>query len=69
MPMFVLYCLTFFVAVLAIVVAVVLGESGPWYLSWLLGTGFMALASALGAIFLEAQDEARARKAEGPEPG
>ncbi|HTP97714.1 MAG TPA: hypothetical protein VMN56_00225 [Casimicrobiaceae bacterium] len=44
---------------LVILIAVILGDYGPWYFSWLLGTGFMVLVAAAGAVLLDAQDEAR----------
>lgn len=45
-------------AVLIIVLAVVLGDYGPWYFSWLLGTGFMILVAAMGGVLYEGQAEA-----------
>lgn len=46
-----------FLMVLAVVMAVLLGESGAWYFSWVLGTGFMILVASMGAILLEEQDK------------
>jgi len=59
------YIIAMIVAVIAIVLAIILGEHGPWYLSWFLGTGFMVLVAAAGGILFEAQEEARAAKANG----
>ncbi|MFT0860917.1 cytochrome bd oxidase small subunit, CydX/CbdX family [Ancylobacter sp. G4_0304] len=58
------YCFFLFLMALAVVVAVLLGESGPWYFSWVLGTGFMILVASMGAILLEAQDDAAKSEAE-----
>lgn len=52
------FCLTCIV----ILIAVILGDYGPWYFSWLLGTGFMVLVATAGAVLLDAQDEARRAK-------
>jgi cyd operon protein YbgT len=55
--MFVRYCVFLFITALAVVIAVLLGESGPWYFSWVLGTGFMILVAAMGAILLDEQEK------------
>lgn len=57
------YIIAMGVAVLAIVLAVILGDYGPWYLSWFLGTGFMMLVAAAAGILFEAQ-ESDAQEAE-----
>ena len=53
------YLIAMALTVVVILVAVILGDYGPWYFSWLLGTGFMVLVSVSGAVLLDAQDEAR----------
>lgn len=60
--MFVRYCVFMFITVLAVVIAVLLGESGPWYFSWVLGTGFMILVAAMGAILLDEQENDPVRR-------
>ena len=35
------------------------GDYGPWYLSWLLGTGFMVLVAVSAGVLFEAQEDAR----------
>lgn len=57
--MFIRYVIAMAIAVLAIVIAVILGEQGPWYLSWFLGTGFMILVAASSGVLFEAQEDAR----------
>lgn len=52
------YLLAMALTVIIILIAVILGDYGPWYFSWLLGTGFMILVSVSGAVLLDAQDEA-----------
>lgn len=54
------YMVLLVLVTLAVVAAVMLGESGPWYFSWVLGTGLMILASSMGAILLDQQEEAEA---------
>ncbi len=68
------YVISLALAAVVIVIAVILGDYGPWYFSWLLGTGFMILVSVSGAVLLDAQDEAAAEKREaqaaaGPDQG
>jgi predicted outer membrane lipoprotein len=55
------FAIALFLATLVIVIAVILGDYGPWYFSWLLGSGFMVLVATAGAVLLDAQDEARRR--------
>lgn len=50
-------------AVIMILITVIMGDYGPWYLSWLLGTGFMILVAAMGGVLYEDQEEDRQRKA------
>lgn len=62
------YIIALAVAALAILMGVILGEAGPWYFSWFLGTGFMILAAAAGGILLEAQEEADAARQNPTDP-
>ena len=48
-----------FLAVIAILIVIIMGDYGPWYLSWLLGTGFMILVAAMGGVLYEDQDRER----------
>jgi len=59
--MLIRYLISLALAIIIIVIAVILGDYGPWYFSWLLGTGFMILVSVSGAVLLDAQDEAAAK--------
>lgn len=59
MTIFIRYLVFLGLAFLAIILGVVLGDYGPWYLSWLLGTGLMVLVAALGGVLYEAQEEAQ----------
>jgi ABC-type transport system involved in cytochrome c biogenesis permease component len=51
---FVLY---FGIALVAILLAIILGDYGAWYLAWLLGTGLIVLVSAAGAALLDTQEQ------------
>lgn len=53
------YIIALAIAGLAILFAIILGDYGPWYLSWVLGTGFMILVAASAGVLFEAQDDAR----------
>ncbi len=52
------YLIAMAVTVLAIFFAVILGDYGPWYFSWVLGTGFMILVAVSAGVLFEAQDDA-----------
>ena len=56
--MFLRYVIAMGLAALAILFAIILGDYGPWYLSWFLGTGFMVLVAASAGVLLEAQEDA-----------
>lgn len=56
--MFLQYVIALVIAALAILIAIILGDYGPWYLSWFLGTGFMVLVAAAAGVLFEAQEDA-----------
>jgi hypothetical protein len=56
--MFVRYIIAMTLAGLAILFGIILGDYGPWYLSWFLGTGFMVLVAASAGVLFEAQEDA-----------
>ncbi len=64
--MFVRYIIAMTLAALAILLAIILGDYGPWYLSWFLGTGFMVLVAASAGVLFEAQEDA-AKAARAPD--
>jgi cytochrome c biogenesis protein CcdA len=51
---FVVYML---IGILMIFLAAVLGDNGPWYFAWLVGTVMIVLISATGAVLLDTQEE------------
>jgi predicted outer membrane lipoprotein len=51
---FVLY---FTIAIVVIVLAILLGDYGAWYLAWVLGTVMIVLVSAAGAALLDTQEQ------------
>jgi cytochrome c biogenesis protein CcdA len=55
---FVVYML---IGVLVIFLAAILGDNGPWYFAWLVGTVMIVLISAAGAVMLDTQEEERLR--------
>lgn len=63
MNMFWRFSIAMVFAVIAILLGVILGDYGPWYLSWLLGTGFMILVAAMGGVLFEEQEDAREKNA------
>lgn len=62
MSVFWRFVLAMIIAIIAIFIGIILGDYGPWYLSWLLGTGFMILVAALGGVLFEEQEEAARNK-------
>jgi len=56
--MFLQYVIAMGIAVIGVLIAVILGDYGPWYLSWLLGTGFMILVAVSAGVLFEAQEDA-----------
>ncbi len=62
MSVFWRFVLAMIIAVIAILIGIILGDYGPWYLSWLLGTGFMILVAALGGVLFEEQEDAARNK-------
>jgi hypothetical protein len=52
------YIIALLIAALAILIAIILGDYGPWYLSWFLGTGFMVLVASAAGVLFEAQEDA-----------
>lgn len=57
MASFIRYIIWFTLSVIAIVLGVLLGDYGAWYLSWVLGTATMVLVAAMGGVLFEAQEE------------
>lgn len=51
------FILYFGIALVTILLAIILGDYGAWYLAWLLGTGLIVLVSAAGAALLDTQDQ------------
>lgn len=56
--MFLRYIIFMAIAAVAILIGIILGDYGPWYLSWLLGTGFMVLVAVSAGVYFEAQEDA-----------
>lgn len=67
MSVFWRFVLAMIIAVIAILVGIILGDYGPWYLSWLLGTGFMILVAALGGVLFEEQEDGARKESDGSE--
>ena len=45
------------VLVLAVGLAVVAGDYGPWYFAWLVGTTMIVLIAAAGAVLFDTQEQ------------
>ena len=46
------------VLMLALFIAVIAGDDGPWYFAWLVGTVMIVLIAVAGALMLDAQSQA-----------
>ena len=55
------FAIYMFIAVLVIILAAMLGDNGPWYFAWLVGTVMIVLISAAGAGLLDTQEEEQKR--------
>lgn len=45
------------IALLLIFLTIILGEFGPWYFAWIIGTVMIVLISAAGGAMLDTQIE------------
>ena len=57
MKIFLQFVLLMAIGGLAILLAIVLGDRGAWYLAWLLGTVVIVLIAAAAGLMLDTQDE------------
>ncbi len=61
MRTFIQFVLFMLIAVIVILLAIVLGDSGAWYFAWLIGTAMIVLIAAAAGALLDAQDESARR--------
>jgi flagellar motor component MotA len=61
MSTFTRFLVYMFIGVLVIFLAVILGDNGPWYFLWLVGTVMIVLISTAGAVLLDTQEEEQKR--------
>ncbi|MFG1294510.1 MULTISPECIES: hypothetical protein [Xanthobacter] len=59
------YIIALVVAGLAVLLGIIIGDYGPWYMCWFLGTGFMILVASSAGVLFEAQEDAANASAEG----
>lgn len=45
------------VAMVTLFLAIVLGELGAWYFSWVLGTSMIVLVAVAGTVMLDARED------------
>lgn len=48
--------------VVALLFAVFVGDQGPWYFAWVIGTVMIVLVSASGAILFDAQQDRKQKQ-------
>ena len=47
------------VLIVTLLIAVFVGDQGPWYFAWLIGTVMIILISVAGAVLFDAQSDLR----------
>lgn len=57
-----LFVLFLAVALLALFMAIVLGDAAPWYFAWVVGTAMIVLIAASGAMLLDTQEEQESKR-------
>lgn len=57
MKTFVQFVLLMGIGVIAILLAIILGDRGAWYLAWILGTVVIVLVAAAAGFMLDTQDD------------
>jgi len=62
MKTFLYFVLFMFLAALAIVIGVIIGDYGSWYFSWLIGTAMIVLIAVAGGALFDAQEDERANR-------
>lgn len=56
------YLIFTLLALLLIFITVIIGDYGPWYFAWIVGTVMIVLVSAAGGAMLDTQIEAQTRE-------
>lgn len=59
MKTFLYFVLFMFLAAIAIVIGVIIGDYGSWYFAWLVGTGLIVLIAVAGGTLFDAQEDER----------
>ncbi len=57
MKTFITFVALALILALALFIAVIAGDDGPWYFAWLVGTTMIVLIAAAGAVLLETQSQ------------
>lgn len=52
------------VLIVALLIAVFVGDQGPWYFAWMVGTVMIVLISVAGAILFDTQSDPNDSKGE-----
>lgn len=50
------------IAICVILMAIILGDSAPWYFAWLVGSVMIVLIAAAGGAMLDTQEEEKRRR-------
>ena len=66
MRYFGLFILFFAVAMVALFLAIVLGNEAPWYFAWVVGTAMIVLIAAAGGMLFDTQQAHDREKQSGP---
>lgn len=59
MKTFLQFTFWFVLGLLALFLAILLGERGSWYFAWVLGTSMIVLIAVAGTVLLDTQEKGR----------
>ena len=63
MKTFMYFALFLFIAMIAIIAGVIIGDYAPWYFVWIMGTAVIVLVSAASGTFYDTQEAERREEA------
>jgi hypothetical protein len=59
MKTFLYFALFMFLALIAIVIGVIIGDYGSWYFAWLVGSAMIVLIAVAGGTLFDAEEDER----------
>ncbi|APZ43445.1 hypothetical protein [Acidihalobacter ferrooxydans] len=59
--MFIRFIVYSIIAMVVLLLTIILGDYGPWYFAWIVGTVMIVLISAAGGALYDAQQESASK--------